>query len=101
MPTWTQKEIFPSIKEAIERVCNRGGVAEHKAIVDELLKDPEARAVIDRAVQRDPRYNQRAVAGNMIAWLSQKHTTVGLGEFSKRFDKRKDEQGTYTYRPAK
>jgi hypothetical protein len=100
MPIWTQKEMFPSIQEAIERVCKRSGVAKHKAIIDELLKDPEARAVIDRVVQRDSRRNQRAVAGNMIAWLSQKHTTVGLGEFSRRFDKQKDGHGTYTYQLA-
>jgi hypothetical protein len=62
------------------------GVAKHKAIIDELLKDPEARAVIDRAVQRDSRYNQRSMAGIMIAALSQKHTTVGLGDFSRRFE---------------
>ncbi len=101
MPTWTHKEIFPSIEQAIERVCNRSGVAKHKAIVDELLSDPEARAAIDRVVHRNPARNHRAVAGNMIAWLSQKHTTAGLGEFSGRFDKRKDVHGTYTYRPAK
>jgi len=102
-PSWKQKDIFPPIQEAIERVCKRKGEALHEEIVDELLKDPEACSVIDRAVQQRSDGDRRSMAANMIAWLSQKHTTRpgNLGEFSRRFDKRKQGHKAYAYRPAK
>jgi hypothetical protein len=94
-----QKDIDPSIKETIERLCHLDGEARHQAIVDELLKDPDASGIVDRAVQRCPDWNQRMMAGNMIDWLSARYEfrPEDLGEFSYRFARRKNEDGTWTY----
>ncbi|MGI0134920.1 MAG: hypothetical protein ACREBW_08200, partial [Candidatus Micrarchaeaceae archaeon] len=68
-----QKDIFPSIQRAIERLCNRKGEAFHEEIIDELLSEPEGSVVIDRAVLRCPEHSRRGMAGIMVAWLSQRY----------------------------
>lgn len=98
-----QKDIFPSIQKAIERLCKLNGVANHEVIIDELLSDPEASRIIDRAIQRCPQFKRRAMAGNMIAWLSQRYSSRpgDLNEFSHRFERHKQGDGNFAYRFAK
>jgi hypothetical protein len=69
-----QKHIFPAIQEAIERLCNQRGEAKHEAIIDELLEDSEASAVVDQAILRCPEFKRRAMVGLMIAWFSQRYS---------------------------
>lgn len=102
MSCFEQKDIFPCIEEAIERLCRLKGQAVHADIIQELLADPEAAGIIDAAVRRCPDHTERWMAGNMVAWLSQCYTTrpASLGQFSSHYDRLLETDGTYTYRPA-
>lgn len=93
------KDIFPSIQEIIERLCKQTGEANHEAIVVELLNDPEASAVINRAVQQRPKRNRLWFAGNMVAWLSKGYSSDGndLSDFYRRF-KREKRKGSWPFR---
>jgi len=97
-----QKDIFPSIQQAIERLCKRKGEAFHEEIIDELLTDPEASAVIDRAVLRCPEHSRRGMTGIMVAWLSQRYSSRpgDLGDFSRRFERRGHGSSPCSYRPS-
>jgi len=93
-----QKDIFPSIEEAIERLCLREGKAVREAIIDELLNDPEAAGIIDRAIGRCPRLRRRWIAGNTVDWLSVWYDkdSADLSAFYQRF-KRERPNGIWTY----
>jgi len=93
-----QKDIFPSIQEAIGRLCKQSGVANHEEIIDELLRDPEASGIIDRAVRRCPKLKRRWIAANMLAWLSMRYEPDrdDLSDFHQRF-KREKHRGSWSY----
>ncbi len=97
-----QKDIFPSIQQAIERLCNQKGEAFHEEIIDELLSEPEASVVIERAVLRCPEHSRRGMAGIMVAWLSQRYGSrpSDLGDFSRRFERREHGSSPCSYRPS-
>jgi hypothetical protein len=93
-----QKDIFPSIQEAIERLCKREGEAVREAIVDELLKDPEAAGIIDRAIGLCPKFKRRWIAGNTVDWLSVWYDkdSADLSAFYHRFNREKRD-GIWAY----
>lgn len=99
-PAWKQKDVFPLIQNAIRLLCDRSGFATYEATIDALLEDTDARRLITKALQKRPDWDRRAMAGNMIAWMSQKDTESSLGEFSREFTKRRDEGNTYCWYPA-
>ncbi len=96
-----QKDIFPSIEQAIARLCDQEGEAFHEEIINELLREPEASVVIDRTVLRCPEHSRRGMAGIMVAWLSQRYSTrpSDLGDFSRRFERREHGNSPCSYRP--
>jgi hypothetical protein len=100
MASWKQRDIFPLIRETIESLCTQNGKAEHYEIIRELLLKPEACAVIDSALRQRPDSNQHAIAAEMIAWFSQKHT-MESDDFSQRFIKERVGHKAYSYFPAK
>ena len=96
---YEQKDIFPPIQEAIERLCKRKGEANHENIIDELLMDPEASGIINRAVGRCPKRNPQWMAANMVAWLSKRYDDSDrddLSGFHQRF-KREKRKGSWAY----
>lgn len=98
--SFTHEQIFPLIANAIRRkYLQLEDYVEHDEIVDELLIDPDARALIDaaREVQGDaPSLN--AVASNMIAWFSQR-ITVHKSPYEMEF-RRKKVSRAWAYRPV-
>ena len=104
MPSWKHKDIFPSIQEAIEKICKRTTEATHDEIIDALLADPEACSVIDHALLERLDRDRHFIAAEMIAWLSQVHTMRPgslSGNFGYRFDKRRTGHRAFTYFLAK
>lgn len=93
------KDAFPHIQEIIEQLCQRAGEAEHGAIVDELMKHPQASGIIEIAVGRCPEYNRQWIASNMVQWFSQHYTMErrGLRDFEARFQRRKDSHDNWAY----
>jgi len=92
------KDAFPYIDEVIRQLCQRSGEAEHDAIVDELMKHPEASGIIERAIDRCPKRTRLRIAGNMVAWLSQHYTMdrEDALDFQDRFKRRKH-KGRWAY----
>jgi hypothetical protein len=96
---FTCKDVFPFIQEVIERLCQQFGEAEHDAIVDKLMRHPEASGIIDSAVVRCSHFSKREIASNMVQWMSQ-HYTEGHADadvFAESFQRHKDSRGRWVY----
>jgi len=93
------KDAFPFIQEVIERLCQQCGEADHDAIVDELMKHPEASEIIQLAVMRCPHFGKRGITSNMVQWMSQHYTEgrADAGVFEERFQRHKDSRGHWAY----
>jgi hypothetical protein len=93
------KDAFPYIQEVIESLCQRSGEAEHDAIVDELMKHPEASGIIGRATERCPKLTRLRIASNMVQFMSQHYTMdrEDAVDFQERFRRRKDSAGDWAY----
>jgi hypothetical protein len=98
MPSWKHHEIFPIIAHIIERLY-RGDqrYIPSREIASELLRDPEAMAIISRAQSLEASVSADRVANNMVAWFSQQ-ITVGNSPWKDRFDRIKID-GRWAYRP--
>jgi hypothetical protein len=99
-PTWKHDEIFPIIAHVIERQ-DRGDqrYIPAREIASELLRDPEAMAVIARAQsQQSNRLSAERVATTMVAWFSQQ-ITVGNSPWKDRFERTKID-GRWAYKPV-
>src|SRR5438094_3910193 len=97
-PTWKHHEIFPIIAHVIERQ-SRGDqrYIPAREVALELLRDPEAMAIISRAQSLKASVSADRVANNMVAWFSQQ-ITVGNSPWKGRFDRIKID-GCWAYRP--
>jgi hypothetical protein len=87
----------------MERLCQQFGKAEHAAIVDELMRHPEASGIVELAVVRCPHLSKQRITSLMVQWMSQ-HYTEGFEDadvFAERFQRRKDSRGNWAYRFAK
>jgi len=99
-PTWKHDEIFPIIAHVIERLY-RGDqrYIPAREIAAELLRDPEAMAIITRAQsQQGEGWPAKRVATTMVAWFSQQ-ITVGNSPWKDRFERTKIDGG-WAYRLA-
>src|SRR5947207_15897192 len=99
-PTWKHHEIFPIVAHIIERLY-RGDqqYVPAREIASELLRDPEAMAIITRAQsQQGERSSAERLANNMVAWFSQQ-ITVGNSPWSHRFERIKTDH-RWAYRPG-
>ena len=96
--SWKQDEVFPLIAHVIT-----GEFQQHQRFITSreiaagLLRDAEARRIIDTAVLQRGRTPERT-AINMVAWFSQR-ITAEQSEWHRMFDRtRIDNQ--YAYKPA-
>lgn len=88
-------EVFPIIARLIKQINQETKqFAGHGQIVDSLLTDGEANALLETA-QMLTRFTEiREIASNMVAWWSQQ-ITVGFNPFKDEFDRR--QPSTYEY----
>ena len=87
---FTHSEIFPIIAR-IAASQNSADYMSHRDIAAALVRDPEARAVLDR---EGGKVNQRA--SNMVAWFSQQ-ITAGRNPWQPFFERTRRD-GAYAYR---
>ncbi len=90
---FTQQDVFPLIAQAIENLCEREGRAQHSKIVSELLANPDASAMVASPVAKCPHISEPGMAGNMVAWFSQRY----LPEYAMRFERHKGPDRRYVY----
>lgn len=89
------KDAFPYLMTVMEQLCQRNGEAAHDAIVEGLMKHPDASAFIEQAVGRCSHLSKLHVVSNMVQFMSQ-HYTMDIKDadvFRKRFDRRQDGKG--------
>src|SRR5262249_23196745 len=99
-PTWKHDEIFPIIAHVIERQY-RGDqrYVPAREIGAELLRDPEAMAIITRAQSQQGEHSlAEHIAATMVAWFSQQ-ITVDNSPWKHRFERTKID-GRWAYRPV-
>ncbi len=96
--SWKQEEVFPLIAHVITAEFQQHQrFITSREIAAGLLRDPDARRIIDAAVQQRGRTPERT-AINMVAWFSQR-ITAKQSEWQHRFERtRVDHQ--YAYKPA-
>src|SRR5712691_11587744 len=96
--SWKHSEVFPLIVHAITAEFQQHQrFVTSREIADALLRDREARRIIDAAVQQKGGTPER-IAINMVAWFSQR-LTAKQSEWHCMFDRtRIDNQ--YAYKPA-
>jgi hypothetical protein len=99
-PSWRQADVFPIIARIIAEASepDRRYVPAHE-IASLLVQDGEARPLIEQArEQLDESHSLEWLAGNMVAWFSQR-ITVGESEVGRAFEREKI-GGQWAYRPA-
>ena len=96
--SWKQSEVFPLIAHVIAAEFQQHQrFVTSREIADALLRDPEARRIIDAVVQQKGRTPER-IAINMVAWFSQR-ITAEQSEWQRMFERtRINDQ--YAYKPA-
>lgn len=100
MSAWKQTDVFPIIAAKIERLsASRPGFVPHDAIVEAVLADPEAAAIVETAHHAEPERSPEWLAHNMVAWFSQR-ISMGESEWADRFD-REFIDGKWAYRPRR
>ena len=98
--SWKHSEVFPLIAHVIAAEFQQHQrFITSREIADALLRDPEARRIIDAVVQQRGNTPERT-AINMVAWFSQRITAEqSESEWHHMFDRtRIDNQ--YVYKPA-
>ena len=98
--TWKHDKVFPLIARVIAaEFQQRQRFITSREIADALLRDAEARRIIDGVVQQRGRDSTpKHTAINMVAWFSQR-ITAKQSEWQSRFERtRIDRQ--YAYKPA-
>jgi hypothetical protein len=96
--SWKQDEVFPLIAHVIAAEFQQHQrFITSREIADALLRDAEARRIIDGVVQQRGSTPERT-AINMVAWFSQR-ITAEQSAWQSRFERtRIDRQ--YAYKPA-
>jgi hypothetical protein len=98
-PSWKQADVFPIIVRVIGEAYqqHRSHVSAHD-IATRLVQDREARPLIEQAQQLGESHSLEWLAGNMVAWFSQR-ITVGESDWSRAVERMKI-NGQWAYRPA-
>lgn len=99
-PSWKQADVFPIIARVIDEASRpqRRYVPAHE-IAARLVQDSEARPLIEQArEQLDETHSPEWLAGNMVAWFSQR-ITVGESEWGRAIEREKI-GGQWAYRPV-
>ena len=97
---WSQDDVFPVIARIIGEAHQQyGGYVTHREITARLVEDRESRPLIEQVRrERDDSPSPEKVAGNMVAWFSQR-ITVGESEWGQSVERTKLE-GQWAYKPA-
>jgi hypothetical protein len=83
---FTQSDTFPIIAEIIEHLFEESrAYVTHDAIVDRLLKHPEAAAILSYCPKNE---STEWWASNMVSWFSQAFR-VGRSDWNNRFERKK------------
>lgn len=99
-PSWKQADVFPIIARVIGEAAqpHRSYVPAHE-IAARLVQDREARPLIELAQEQlEEPHPLEWLAGNMVAWFSQR-ITVGESEWGRSIERKKI-GGQWAYRPA-
>jgi len=84
---FNQAEIFPIIADSIRKIYQRKReFVSHDEIVQGLLNDPVGKELVDAACQKQNSQSREWMAGNMIAWFSQR-ITEGESEYASEFER--------------
>jgi hypothetical protein len=99
-PSWKQADVFPIIARVIGEASqqHQGYVTAHE-IATRLIQDCEARPLIEQVREQlgDP-HSAEWLAGNMVAWFSQR-ITIGESECGRAVERVKID-GQWAYKPA-
>jgi hypothetical protein len=96
--SWKHNDVFPLIAHVIAADFEQHHrFITSREIADALLRDPEARRIIDAVVQERGRTPERT-AINMVAWFSQP-ITAQQSEWQSRFERTRIAD-QFAYRPA-
>jgi hypothetical protein len=97
--SWEHADVFPVIARIIEdRYTSKRDFVTHDEITASLVSDVEAASSIAQAMHdRDGGHTPDGVAGNMVAWFSQR-ITVGQSDWEHRFDRIKIDD-KWAYKP--
>src|SRR5277367_6167183 len=97
-PSWKHADVFPLIARVIGEAhrCDQAYVTAHEIAV-RLLQDREARPLIEQAQQLGEEHSLEWLAGNMVAWFSQR-ITVGDSEWGRTVERVKMD-GQWAYKP--
>jgi hypothetical protein len=99
-PIWKQADVFPIIARIIERAYadHHRFVTAHE-IAAGLLQDSEGRRLVEAALeQQEDKQSLEWLAGNMVAWFSQR-ITVGESDWKRAFERTKVD-GLWAYKPT-
>jgi len=84
---FNQVDVFPVIDSSIRKIYQRKReFVCHDEIVQGLLNDPVGKKLVDAACQKQLFRSPKWMAGNMIAWFSQR-ITVGESEYAGEFER--------------
>jgi hypothetical protein len=96
--SWKQSDIFPLIAHVIAaQFQQHQRFITSREIAVALLRDSEARRIIDGVVQQRGSTPERT-AINMVAWFSQR-ITAGQSEWQRMFERTRI-NSQYTYKPV-
>src|SRR5438552_1231706 len=96
--SWKHSEVFPLVAHAITAEFQQHQrFIMSREIADALLRDPEARCIIDAVIQQRGNTPERT-AINMVAWFSQQ-ITIGASPWTEQFERTKIDD-RWAYRPA-
>ena len=96
--SWRHNEIFPVIAHVIgAEFQQHHRFVTSREIAAALLRDPEARRIIDAAVQQRGRTPERT-ASDMVAWFGQR-ITLEQSEWQHMFERTRINR-QYAYKPA-
>ncbi len=98
--SFSQKEVFPIIADVIRQLHHdTRDFVPHEAIVAGLLDHPERRDLVEAAQAAQENDNSlEAIAGNMVAWFSQR-ITMHTSDYEQLFT-RAQIGGKWAYRPV-
>jgi hypothetical protein len=96
--TWKQDDVFPIIAHVIAaQFQHHQRFITSPEIADALLRDPEARRIVDAVVQQRGSTQERT-AINMVAWFSQR-ITMANSPWAQRFERTKVDD-RWAYKPV-
>jgi hypothetical protein len=98
--SFSQDDVFPLIRRIIHSIYQiTQDYVRHDEIVQELFNSQASINEIIQAQKLRPHETAEQIAGNMVAWFSQR-ITVGMSSYTNEFDRKKI-RGKWAYRPRR